>query len=543
MKKITLLTLSLVLAPAFLMAGGIVTNTNQSASWARNPSTASYIGIESAYYNPAGISLLNNGFHLSLSNQYINQSRQIENFYNGLNNSKYEGSVKAPLFPTVYAVYKMDKLALSLNFNPIGGGGGAEFEKGLPSFEFAAADLVPKLSSQGAQAYQLDAYFKGTSIYYGYQFGIAYKINDMVSVSAGARYVQAKNVYEGYLRNIQLQMGANWIDASAVLGGVAANFNSMLGVPASLQPLIDGGGGGLTLVQANGAGYITSDQLAGIQQGLAVIGMSAEQIAAMTIEQVQGAYTTATPVLTQQYHTAAIGSRLVRNQEADVTQKGSGFCPVVGINFNLADKLNIAIKYEFATKMELTNETVKDFVTDSLPGQPATTMFPDGAKTPADMPALLSVGASYKVIDNLSVSGSFCYYLDKAVKYGKKIGNEFVTNDKLMDANYIDIAAGVEYGLSEKLLISTGVLYGKTGIKPEYNSDLSYSNSATTIGIGGKYSINPNIAVNLGFAYTAYAKTEKTANFSKSYPEISSKESYLKTTMVIGAGIDISFGK
>jgi len=41
--------------PTFLFAGGLVTNTNQSASFIRMPSLDAVIGIEGVYYNPAGL--------------------------------------------------------------------------------------------------------------------------------------------------------------------------------------------------------------------------------------------------------------------------------------------------------------------------------------------------------------------------------------------------------------------------------------------------------------------------------------------------------
>ena len=155
-----------------LLAGGLVTNTNQSAVWVRLPSRNASVGIDAAYYNPAGLMKLNNGFHVSLSNQTIFQSREVDNTYSGpgglfgLNQHTYKGTVTAPFFPSVYAVYKMEKIALSLGFIPVGGGGGATYKNGLPSFEMSASDLVPSLAaSQGASAYSLDVYFKGSSTF------------------------------------------------------------------------------------------------------------------------------------------------------------------------------------------------------------------------------------------------------------------------------------------------------------------------------------------------------------------------------------------
>ena len=58
-----------------MFAGGLVTNTNQSASWVRLPSRNASIEIDAVYYNPAGLMKLDNGFHFSLNNQTIFQNK------------------------------------------------------------------------------------------------------------------------------------------------------------------------------------------------------------------------------------------------------------------------------------------------------------------------------------------------------------------------------------------------------------------------------------------------------------------------------------
>jgi long-subunit fatty acid transport protein len=403
------------------------------------------------------------------------------------------------------------------------------------------SNIVPNLRANNIttfDGYSLETYFKGTSIYFGYQFGVSFKINDMLSVYGGLRYITAKNTYEGYLRNVQLTNGGvPIIRANTYFAQTAAGLNSMIQMPTTLQPIITGGGGTLTLAQAEGGGAITAAQRAGIEQGLLAIGVPAANISAMNINQVSGAFTAATPVLTPKYYEASIGSKLLRDQKADVEQTGSGICPIIGVNITPSDKLNIGIKYEFATKMEVKNKTTLDFVVDSMPGQAATTMFPDGAKTPADMPALLSIGVSYKATEKLSVSGSVYYYFDKAVKYGKKsmYTGEFVSNDSLIDNNFIDLAFGLEYQLTDKLLLSAGYLFGKTGVKPEYNSDLSFSNTSSTFGLGGKYAISPKFDINAGVAYSIYQKQD--------LDMVTYKQSFQKNTLTIGVGVDIKLGK
>ena len=46
-----------------LFAGGLVTNTNQSAAWVRLPARGASTSADAVYFNPAGLMKLDNGFH------------------------------------------------------------------------------------------------------------------------------------------------------------------------------------------------------------------------------------------------------------------------------------------------------------------------------------------------------------------------------------------------------------------------------------------------------------------------------------------------
>ena len=73
-----LLTASLLLlASGTLLAGGLLTNTNQSVHFLRNPARDASIEIDAAYTNPAGVAFLSDGFHISLNNQSAFQTRTI----------------------------------------------------------------------------------------------------------------------------------------------------------------------------------------------------------------------------------------------------------------------------------------------------------------------------------------------------------------------------------------------------------------------------------------------------------------------------------
>jgi len=191
------------------------------------------LGIDAVYFNPAGLTKLENGLHFSINSQTIGQTRTITSDYNYLKDGKYIGEVFAPVFPSVYGAFKLGKLAISAGFNVIGGGGGAEYTRGLPSFEYSPSDLPTAITGMGQNVtdYRLETEFTGSSNFFGYQANVSYEINDMISVAVGARYVTAKETYEGYLRNIDLYFadnppGSEWVGADDFFTGVAGQYTS-----------------------------------------------------------------------------------------------------------------------------------------------------------------------------------------------------------------------------------------------------------------------------------------------------------------------------
>ncbi len=196
----------LVLCVVPMTFGQIVTNSNQSVEYIRMMSRNASTDIDAVYYNPAGLTQMKNGFHLALHNQTIIQDKTVENLNPFLNEATYVGDVNVPIFPNIYAVYKKDKLALFFGFGPNAGGGTADFKTGLPSFETTISSLPALLTGMGlpTTAYSVDLAFKGSSIFLGAQAGASYALSDMISVSAGARFITATNTYEGSIQDIMI---------------------------------------------------------------------------------------------------------------------------------------------------------------------------------------------------------------------------------------------------------------------------------------------------------------------------------------------------
>jgi long-subunit fatty acid transport protein len=502
MKKLNLFVLAWLFSSPLLWAGGLVTNTNQSAAWARTLTREASLGVDAVYYNPAGLGLLDKGLHLSLSNQFITQTREVTSDYTYLSGTPktFEANLTAPLFPSIYAAYKLDKWAFSAGFNIIGGGGSANFEAGLPSFEIPVASLVPML--QGSLApidagftdagypdpgfsnvtgYDITASFNGSSMYMGFQVGATYAINKLISVAIGARYVSAKNTYEGSLSGVT-------IDAPAAYGGTQAPgdyLRTVAGVP----------------------------------------GLDATTIALLN-------------------GTATVLDGATADADLNAVQKGGGFTPIIGVNLHLTDMVNIAARYEHHTKIEMTNETTADDVG----------MFPDKAVSRADLPGMFSLGAQLKPLKKLTASVGFNYFLDRPAYYGNpeledgvpvmaEDGISFVqaNNETTIDANAYSLSASLEYKLLGLLGVSAGFSTGNLGVNDGYQSDLSYANKSNTVAGGAFIDVGNKLTVNAGVVYVMYQDYSKPESYQPTgFPApVDFTDTFGKNALIMAVGADI----
>jgi long-chain fatty acid transport protein len=477
-----------VLISGSLLAGGLVTNTNGSAMFTRLQNRNASTDIDAVYFNPAGLTRMSDGLHVGLNNQFITQTQTITNNYTYLSGAKpreYFGDVSAPIYPGVYVAWKKSKWAVSAGVNVIGGGGGAKYKSGLPSFEMSIADLVPMLQNQltpldqGIQAatgtdpgfrnvtgYNGTIYFEGKSVYIGYQANVSYALTDIISAAIGVRYVSAKNTYKGHINQVT-------VDAPTIYGGKQApgtylrTIASVPGIPPSYA------------AQLNGA----ADYL-----------------------------------------------DVATNVDADAEMTGHGITPIVSVDIAPMENLNLSLRYEFKTEMDL-KTTVHDNKTGGIFMQDSTAI--------ADMPASLSFGVNFKPIDKLMLSGSFNYYFDKNVDYD---GNEEAPHTPMIDKNFTEFGLGAEYALTDKLRVSAGWVSTITGVSDNYQDDMRFDTNTNSFGAGLGYMITPMIDINLGGQYTTYSTyTKNFDHYLGTFP-VPVTETYTKKTWLIALGLDFHFG-
>ena len=216
MKKLFLIGATALMVSNSTFAGGILTNTNQNATFLRNPARNAAIAIDGVYSNPAGIAFLPQGFHLSVSWQAAFQKRimNANNNLFGMNadgkgtSREFVGETNAPVIPSFQAAYVInDKWSVSAQFAVGGGGGACEFNEGLPMFEELVGGTFMKKVSEipGASLvnYNLNQNLTGEQYFYAFQLGGTYRLMENLSVFGGLRSVLANASYVGAITNIK----------------------------------------------------------------------------------------------------------------------------------------------------------------------------------------------------------------------------------------------------------------------------------------------------------------------------------------------------
>lgn len=183
---------------------------------------------------------------------------------------------------------------------------------------------------------------------------------------------------------------------------------------------------------------------------------------------------------------------MVGNKIVDAKQTGSAITPLLSVNITPVDGLNISLKYEFNTKLEVKNQTTNDDVG----------MFPDGEVTPSDIPAIFSFGAEYDIFKNFRVSVSVNYFFDKNANWDGR--------ENLVDSNTYDAAIGFECNICDTFLVSAGYLRTQMNLIADYQTDISHELSSNAFGFGGQVKLPENLTIDFGGLIITYEEAEKT---------------------------------
>lgn len=225
MKKELTLFGFVVAVQAALGAGGIFSNSNQSAEYLRTFDRNSAVdNADIAYYNMAGTVDLDPGWTFNFSNQTIFQRASVRTKGNPvLGDREWVSRNPAWLVPNLYAVHRRGRLALFTGLETIGATAIRDWKEGLPTLDllgkeqvgyggaggplragdaYAAAlqaGLSPAQAQAAAVAAGLDASpypsrstLKGSSATLAWRHGAAFRVAPWLALAAAGRLVVAR---------------------------------------------------------------------------------------------------------------------------------------------------------------------------------------------------------------------------------------------------------------------------------------------------------------------------------------------------------------
>ena len=493
MKQINAIVASVMLATATTTAtaGGILTNTNQSIDFLRNPARDAAIGLDGVYSNPAGVAFLPEGFHLGFNWQYAHQTRTIDcnnpvfalgRKNQGLTTKTFEGVADAPFIPSLQAAYNKGNWSIQLNLSVPGGGGSCEFADGLGSFESVVGNIANQLKPLGATGYDMDGYMQGRQYYFGVQLGTAYKITKDLSVYGGLRLLYGTATYKAKISNIMVNTAGGYVDFGSFLQGASTTID-----------------GGISQVNAGIAQYEAA-------------GVPAPAELTTKLAQLEGTKQSLNAL--QKY---SQGVNLLCNQS------GLGIAPIIGADYRIGN-FNFAVKYEFRTQMRMTNESTVNEASEI----PAVNKFRDAEKIDEDSPAQLAVGAQWSPIDDVRVNLGYHHFFDKDVSW-------YNNTQALLGGGTNEYLAGAEWDVTDKLTISGGIQFTRYQLTDEYMNDMSFVVNSHSIGFGFNYKASDQITLKAGYFQTNY----------EHYDRVTSKEplvsdSFTRTNRVLGIGCEVN---
>lgn len=198
--------------------------------------------------------------------------------------------------------------------------------------------------------------------------------------------------------------------------------------------------------------------------------------------------------------------------DIDSERTADGIGGIFGLNYKPNDKLNIGMRYE--TEVRLNFETDEhnlgnfkreleqgvglikaNIIYNTIISNPAVKEW-IGQKGKRNLPAMASLGASYRATEKTTLLLSGNYYFIKST------GDNFGAYDSY-DNGY-EIALGLDYQLTPKWTLMTGYQYTNTGANSKTYKDTDYALDAHLYGIGAKYKYNENIDLLASLASVFY---------------------------------------
>ncbi len=175
----------------------------------------------------------------------------------------------------------------------------------------------------------------------------------------------------------------------------------------------------------------------------------------------------------------------------DYEETDSGWAGILGLNLMLTEDLNIALRYETKTSLDLETKEKEDNID----------LITNSSRKRRDLPALLGLGVSYNITSRLRGEADVTYYFNKDAKWDD---DSLTSADETDKSNGYDAGIALEYAVSAGLICSLGFMVTETGISPDNMSIEAPQLDAKTLAGGICYELMSNLNLNVGILKTFY---------------------------------------
>lgn len=214
----------------------------------------------------------------------------------------------------------------------------------------------------------------------------------------------------------------------------------------------------------------------------------------------------------------------------DCDQSGWGITPIIGLDAKVG-KWNFAAKYELITNLNIENKTKTLKAPEEA--KPLLKPYADGEQTPHDIPAFLSVAASYSILPTLRASVEYHFFDDK---------HAGMLNDRQKTLNHgtHEYLAGVEWDINKYLTVSGGFQKTNYGLSDSFQTDTSFYCDSYSLGFGARVNLNKSWSIDAAYFWTNYSDYEKKST-SYNGSQMPGSDLYSRTNKVFGVSLNYQF--
>ena len=158
--------------------------------------------------------------------------------------------------------------------------------------------------------------------------------------------------------------------------------------------------------------------------------------------------------------------------------------------------------------------------------------YQNGVNTPSDLPAMLSLAASYEILPSLRASVEYHFFDDKNA--GMADGKQ-----KTLKHGTHEYLAGVEWDINKLFTVSGGYQKTDYGLSDAFQSDTSFSCDSYSVGFGGRINFTEALSLDVAYFWTTYS--DYTKENVRGLGASIDKDVYSRTNKVFGVSVNYKF--